>query len=380
MKVLFTASTFSHILNFHLPYLEYFQKRGWSVHAACGGTPAPVPYADRVIPLPFKKRMGAPENFRAAAVLRGEIRAGEYALISTHTSLAAFFTRMAVIGLRRRPLTAYTVHGYLFDDETAAAKRSVLLAAERLMAPYTDLLMTMNRWDGALADKYRLGRKVARIPGVGVDFSRLDAPEAGQTLRAERGIPRDAFLFIYPAEFSKRKSQEVLIRAMKQLPERAVLALPGDGALLDECKTLVFQLGLERRVIFPGHVRDMGDWYAAADAAVSASRSEGLPFNIMEAMYRGLPAAASAVKGHTDLIRGGETGLLYPYGDADACAGRLRRLMESEELRRKLSANARDAVEQYGLERVFPQVIRQYEALLSERRPEREQLTVGWDL
>ena len=34
-KVLFTASTFSHIINFHLPYLRKFKQLGWRVHVAC---------------------------------------------------------------------------------------------------------------------------------------------------------------------------------------------------------------------------------------------------------------------------------------------------------------------------------------------------------
>ena len=101
-----------------------------------------------------------------------------------------------------------------------------------------------------------------------------------------------------------------------------------------------------------------------ANAAISASRSEGLPFNIMEAMYTGLPVVASAVKGHEDLIRDGETGLLYPYGDADACARAVLRLLDSPELREKLVRQARENVLQYGLERVLPLVTEQYESLV----------------
>lgn len=363
-KILFTASTFSHILNFHLPYLRYFHSRGWTVHVACGASPAPIPFASEALALSFEKSMVSPRNFQAAARLRTKIAGENYSLICTHTALAAFFTRLALTGLRDRPPVANMVHGYLFDDETPPLKRALLLAAERWMAPKTDLLLTMNRWDFETAKRYRLGKRVVQIPGVGVDFAKLDrrSEEDGERLRAEWGIPRSAFVLFYAAEFSKRKSQPVLIRAMERLPENVVLVLAGEGALLPKCREQAGRLGAGR-IIFPGQVPDPGQWYAAADAAVPSSRSEGLPFNVMEAMYCGLPVVASAVKGHTDLIRDGETGLLYPYADADACAGQITRLMGSPRLRSDLGARAREEVLRYGLDAVFPSVTEAYESL-----------------
>ncbi len=365
-SALFTASAFSHIRRFHLPYLRWFRNRGWQVDVACGGTLEDIPEADRVIALPLEKRMAAPGNFRAAALLRREIKEHRYDLISTHTSLAAFFTRLAVTGMKDRPKLANTVHGYLFDDKSPAAKRAVLLGAERLTARQTDLVLTMNQWDYDLARSKRLGARVARIPGMGVDFSPLDnaAPNAGREKRAAWNIAPDAFLMIYPAEFSPRKSQEVLIRAMADLPERAVLALPGSGALLDDCKTLAAKLGLEKRVLFPGEAGDVAAWYAAADAAVPASRSEGLPFNVMEAMHMALPIVASAVKGHTDLIEDGRTGLLYPYGDKAAFSTAVRRLMEDKALCSALGRAAKEAAAPYALDWVMPQVTAQLETLM----------------
>ena len=369
-KVLFTASTYSHIAQFHLPYLRHFQERGWTVHAACGGTPEPLAWADEVIHLPLKKSMGAPENFQAAALLRRRIAAEGYDFISTHTSLAAFFTRLAVKGLRRRPAVANMVHGYLYDEQTPALRRAVLEGDERLTAPQTDLLLTMTQWDYREAERHRLGREVVHIPGIGVDFSRLDGEQENpQALRAAHGIPEDAFVLVYAAEFSKRKSQSVLIRAMARLPETAVLVLAGDGALRDECMALARELEVADRVVFPGRIQDMASWYALADASVSSSRSEGLPFNVMEAMYMGLPVAASRVKGHVDLLVEGETGLLFPYGDWESCADQVERLMVSPELRQKLAENARASVEQYSLERVRPVVLAQYGTLLPELVP-----------
>lgn len=367
-KVLFTASTFSHILNFHIPYLKWFRDRGWIVHVACGGEPAPIPDADRVVVLPFKKSMASTKNFRAAALLRRLIREETYDLISTHTSLAAFFTRLAVKDMRQRPPVVNTVHGYLFDGDASAVKRRVLLLAERITAAQTDLLMTMNLWDFQLAQKEKLGRRVVHIPGMGVDFSGLEgnAPDDSLILRRKWGIPDEAFVMIYPAEFSERKSQAVLIQAMTKLPVSCVLVLPGQGALLEECRAVTRRLELTGRVIFPGQVVGMGSWYAMADAAVSASRGEGLPFNVLEAMHCGLPVAASKVKGHTDLIQDGVTGLLYPYGNADACAAAIRSLMSSASLRRELGRSAKENVEQYSLERVLPEIVRRYSELLPE--------------
>lgn len=374
--VLFTASTYSHLHHFHLPYLRAFQDRGWTVHAACANAPETIPGAERSISVPFEKRMFSPQNLKAALALRRLIRREGYALVVTHTSLAAFFTRLALLGLSGRPKVVNMVHGYLFDDRSRPLKRALLLGAERLTAPVTDLLLTMNRWDYETAQRLKLGRQVGWVPGIGVDFSRLDAPKVPVS-RREAGLSEDAFVLIYGAEFSPRKSQAVLIRALAELPERAALVLPGQGALLEECRALARSLGVADRVIFPGYAADMAPWYALADAAVSSSRSEGLPFNIMEAMYLGLPVAASAVKGHTDLIDPGSSGLLYPYGSSAACADAIRLLMEDEALCRSLAERARAAVPSYALAEVLPVVMDWYESVCPdpaarrERRPAR---------
>lgn len=369
-RVLFTASVYRHIQNFHLPYIEAFRAAGWQVHVACANAPAQIPGADLAAALPFTKRMSAPENFAAARTLRRMIRQNRYGLIVTHTALAAFFTRLAVKGLPHRPRLVNMVHGYLFDDTTAGLKKGLLTGAEALTRPETDLLLAMNRWDYEYARAHRLGRQVELVPGIGVDFARLDCPEPGRggALRRELGIPEEAFVVLYAAEFSARKDQATLLRALTLLPPWIVLLLPGEGELLEDCRALAKELGVADRVRFPGHVDGMSGWYAAADGAVSASRSEGLPFNLMEAMYLGLPVAATRVKGHTDLL--GDMGLYFSPGAAQECADQILALAQNPELRRKLAARNRAEVEQYALDRVLPQIMAYYleDLLFLERR------------
>lgn len=365
-KVLFTASTWRHICSFHLPYLHAFQDRGWEVHVAAEGVPRSTPYAQRTIQLPFVKKLLAPQNLLAWKRLRREIAAGGYSLVVTHTSLASFYTRMAVKHMKQRPAVVNVMHGYLYDDDTPFLKRQILLGAERLTAPETDLLLTMNEWDTRESRKRRLARRIEYIPGMGVDFSRLEESlaEDGIRLRRELGIAGDAFVLLYPAEFSKRKSQPVLIEAMTKLPPDTVLVLCGSGAALEQCRERVRRCALEERVLFPGQVQNMAVWYRMADAAVTASRSEGLPFNVMEAMYCALPVVASSVKGHTDLISDGETGLLYPYGDAAACAECIKLLRSDASLRERLGKSAAESVRRYGIDTVLDEVMGAYESAL----------------
>ena len=350
-KVLITASTWPHIANFHLPYLKMFQQRGWIVHVGCRGIPARAAYADTCFELPFEKGMAITNNLHAALLLRKIIRTEQYDLIITHTSLAAFYTRLAAKTQRKRPRLINVVHGYLFGDETPRLPYGLLLSAELLTAAETDLLLTMNEWDYRAAGRYRLGKRIEKIPGMGVDFGKLDAATAedGKRLRASLAIPEQAFVLLYAAEFSKRKNQRVLIEAMRQLPQTVHLVLCGDGDQRKACEKLAEKWSLQDRILFPGHVAEMGPWYRMADACAASSRSEGLPFNIVEAMHVGLPVIASAVKGHTDLIQNGDTGLLYPYGDAGACADRVRQVLEKSELREKLGSRAAEEAEKYAM-------------------------------
>lgn len=360
--VLYTASTFSHIVSFHLPYLQRFHELGWRVEVACGGELREIPGADAAAALPLAKRMTAPENFQAARQLRHMMEARRYDLVITHTSLAAFFTRWAAKGMgKNRPRIINVAHGYLFDDRTPAVKRLILTTAERITAPETDLLLTMNDWDTRWATAHKAGQRIMEIPGMGVELRRFDAAsDARQRLRQQLGLSESDVALIYPAEFSGRKNQAMLLRAMPRLPEQVRLLLPGRGALLEECRALARELGVEDRVVFPEFVHNIPDWLAASDIAVSASRSEGLPFNVMEAMACGLPVVASAVKGHTDLVVEGENGYLFPYDNEETFRQAVTALAASPALCREMGCAGRARMEQYELATVLPQVMAAY--------------------
>lgn len=357
-KVLYCASTAGHLVSFHIPYMTRMQSDGWVVHGGGAGTSDKLSFLDGWVDMPFEKSITSVGNFSVARSIARKIREGKYDLILVHTSLAAFFVRLALkMAGKGNTRLVNTVHGYLFDGETPLMKRTMLLTAEKLTTSVTDRVLTMNACDYDIATKHHLSRgDIINIPGMGIDLDRF-APATSQEkaeARASFGIDQDAFVMVYAGEFSSRKNQSLLIEAMKSLPDKAVLLLPGRGDLLEQCRDTASVYG--NRVILPGFMADVERAYAAADICVSASRSEGLPFNIMEAMARGLPVVATAVKGHTDLVTDGANGWAFCNGDGDEFACRVLELMEYPQLLAPASVKARATAEQYALKNVYDTV------------------------
>lgn len=357
-KILYAASTVGHLKSFHLPYLERLNAIGWTVHTAGKGADQPLPGVEQGFDISFRKNMFSPYNLIAVLQLIILLRRERYQVISVHTSLAAFFVRIAVLlsGLRKKTVVINTVHGYLFDDHTPWLKRIILLSAEKLTASTTDLLLTMNLQDTSIAQKHHLCRKdIVQINGMGVNFNRFYPPTATQRQQARERfqLPSDAFVLVYAAEFSARKNQSELIQAISSLPERTYLLLAGIGGKLEECQALASRLGVEDRVRFAGFVNDVETCYYAADLCVSSSRSEGLPFNLMEAMHCALPVVATLVKGHEDLVLDGENGFLYPFGNRSVLCQTITTLMQSPALCRKLGDHGLQCSEQYRLDIVL---------------------------
>jgi glycosyltransferase involved in cell wall biosynthesis len=123
---------------------------------------------------------------------------------------------------------------------------------------------------------------------------------------------------------------------------------------------LVRSLRLEPRVHLLGNRDDMARCLAASDIFVMASRWEGNPLAVMEAMASGLPVVGTAVGGVPDLVESGQHGILVPPGEPAALARAMEFLCRNPETRRSMGAAARDrASRQFSLQ----QMVRAYDAL-----------------
>jgi glycosyltransferase involved in cell wall biosynthesis len=121
---------------------------------------------------------------------------------------------------------------------------------------------------------------------------------------------------------------------------RVKLLIVGSGVMRRELETLASSLEIAANVHFEPATVDVTRWLHATDIFVLPSLSEALSNSLMEAMACGVTSVASSTGGNPELVRDGETGLLFAPGDADALAVQLRCLVENETLRRHLAHKA----------------------------------------
>ncbi|MCZ8125079.1 MAG: glycosyltransferase family 4 protein [Magnetospirillum sp.] len=162
-------------------------------------------------------------------------------------------------------------------------------------------------------------------------YYRIDpAPAMAQ---APPFAPADAFHLALPGSLNPQKGQDVAIEALIALAragKRPHLHFFGEGAegYAARLRARAAEGGIADTVRFHGHVGDLGARLARASAVLVPSRCEAFGRVTVEAMRAGSAVIASDQGGTRELIRDGDTGLLFPAGDAPALAARIARLMD----------------------------------------------------
>ena len=356
-KILYVASTASHLKRFHKPYLDALSKRAAVFTMANGDG---VSY-----PMPFEKRFFSLANIGCVFKIRRILRREKFDLLVLNTSLAAFWARLALVGLRKRPYVLNIVHGYLFSKHPRTFRERLLLLCERVLRGVTDEIATMNDADFWIAQRYHLCRgQVTKISGMG--FSIEEKIPKKQALRAEFTRSERDLLCVYVGELSERKNQRFLIECVWRLrfdwiPIR--LLLVGDGEMRAALEREIEELDLADAVTLIGNAEPPTPYFAAADLYLSASRSEGLPFNIMEAMAMGLPIVATNVKGQSDLLRGTSAKLIRA-GDWEAFCNAVKSFYDNQTL--GVGAVSYPNIPKYQLSAVFAENLALLERCLEE--------------
>ncbi len=198
------------------------------------------------------------------------------------------------------------------------------------------------------------GERITVIPNAVDPEAFRSGGQGDPQLRTALGLD-GATVIGFAGSFYGYEGLDLLIEALAPLAERRPevrALLVGGGPQEAALRRLARERGLDRRVVFAGRVphAEVPRYYELIDVLVYPRRRIRLtevvtPLKPLEAMAHGRMLVASDVGGHRELIRDGETGFLFPAGDAQALARRIDELLARRDDWPRIHERARRFVE-----------------------------------
>ncbi len=306
------------------------------------------------------------DDLRAFIAIRRAMRDYRPAIVHTHTAKAGLLGRIAATTCRI-PVRVHTFHGHVLHGYFNRWVTRVIRVVEGLLARRTTALVAIGervRDELIEAGIGRLGQYVVIPPGVA-----LEALPDRLSARSVLGLPLNQPVILFAGRLTAIKRPDRLIEAMALVLKQqsdAVLAIAGEGDLLEETRRLAEPLGPSIR--FLGWQKDMAGLYAAADCMVLTSDNEGMPVTLIEGAMAGIPSVTTGVGSAREVVLDGVTGLVVE-SDATAIAEGLVRLLD-DDLRNRMGAAARERAEaEFGTKRFIANHETLYESLLSANQP-----------
>ncbi|MCC6610744.1 MAG: glycosyltransferase, exosortase A system-associated [Burkholderiales bacterium] len=217
--------------------------------------------------------------------------------------------------------------------------------------------------------------KVTVIPNaVDVDAFRF---RAAPDVALKRSLGLDRSIVVgFIGSFYAYEGLDLLVEALpdvlEKFPETRLL-LVGGGPQEETLKALIAARDLQNKVIFAGRVPhdNVHRYYSIVDVFAYPRRSMRLtelvtPLKPLEAMAQGQLLVASDVGGHRELIRDGETGILFKAGNRESLADAVLRLLADRNRWTQLRARGREFVEQ---ERNWRQSVARYREIFATLAP-----------
>lgn len=401
MKILY-VTTVGQTMGFFTSFIKELVEAGHAVDIVCNekeGDPVPPIYSKlgcRFYHIDCSRNPISPGNLRAIRQLRRLGEENAYDIVHCHTPVAGVCARVAFKNLRGKELIGtdgakhkvrvfYTAHGFHFYKGAPKKNWIVFYPIEKYYAKFTDVLITINKEDYALArKKFSNGGKcrIEYIPGVGIDIERFEnvpGIEGGtgklnptgdwtrggrdrQAKRKELGVPEDAFLLISAGELNANKNHQIVINAISEIKDENIYyIIAGDGRLKPSLQQLIDDRKLTNRVFLIGQRNDLPELYKASDVCVFPSIREGLGLVALEAMASGLPLICSDNRGTRDYAMNNVNAVVCADQSVSAYSKAIEEVYADKQKSLHLGINGARKAENFSLEKSLSVQRRIYE-------------------
>ena len=333
----------------------------------------------------MKRSLNFTNDYSAYNKIKELIKEFKPDIVHTHASKAGFLGRLAAHNLNV-PIILHTFHGHVFHSYFNSASTLVYKNLERYMAKRSHGIIAISeRQKHELAHEHKIcpEDKIKVIPlGFDLDKFQTNMDEKRKSFRERYNIDDDEIAIVIIGRLVPIKNHNLFIEAIKKVNEKTSKKIRafivGDGEernnLEEKAKSLNLKIsdgsiGSEKSTLtFTSWIKDADIANAGADIIALSSLNEGTPVSLIEAQAASNPIVSTLVGGIENVVIANETALLSEKNDLEGFTDNLLKLIEDEDLRKKMSRLGASFVsEKFHYNRLINDMSTYYEELMKSK-------------
>lgn len=311
----------------------------------------------------MQRSLNLKQDIAAYRKLKKIIQEFQPDIVHTHAAKSGALGRLAAYSANV-PVILHTFHGHVFHSYFGKLKTTFYKTIERFLAKKsTRIIAISDIQKNELVEEHRIcdKDKMIVVP-LGFDLQRFrdNKEEKRNSFRAHYQLKDDEIAIGIVGRLVPIKNHPLFLDALnhvvKKTNKKVRAFVIGDGDEKDQLFDHLNRIGLtytewskEQKnvpVTFTSWIKNV-DWAnAGLDIIALSSRNEGTPVSLIEAQASGNPIVTTAVGGIENIVKNEETAIVVASDDLTAFSEGLFRLVEDEELRRKMGENGWEYVNQ----------------------------------
>ncbi|MDP3764605.1 MAG: glycosyltransferase family 4 protein [bacterium] len=261
-------------------------------------------------------------------------------------SLAAFFYKLKTNNHKLK--TVFTAHGWIFKEDISSKKRFVTVFLAWLAAKFQDKIICVSEDDFNKALKHKIApaRKLFIVYNAvnKENFLSKGIARAEISKMIGKELSEDDFVITNFGRLYNNKSLNYLIESIKELKQKVILVIFGDGPERQTLQGMVDSYKLGNNIFLVGDKSNASQYLKAFDAMVLSSTKEGFPYALLEAGMAGVPVVATNVGGVGEIIKDGETGILIEPKNVEVLSKSILKIYNDKEFSQKISVNLKKII------------------------------------
>jgi glycosyltransferase involved in cell wall biosynthesis len=306
-------------------------------------------------------------------------------IVHTHAAKPGALGRLAAAS-EKVPVIVHTFHGHVFHSYFNSAKTKFFLSTERYLAKKSHAIIAISEQQKKeLAGDFKIApeKKFRVIPlGFDLDRFRTGQEEKRRKFRKEFNLSDDEIAVGIIGRLVPVKNHYLFLKAIKHVfdnsSKKVKAFIIGDGETREDLQNLASEVNIPfsseqsaehaHPLVFTSWRSDVDHINAGLDIVCLTSLNEGTPVSLIEAQAANKPIVSTRVGGIADIVAEGETGLLADVQDTELYCDHLLRLVQNDELRKRLGENSwMHVMERFSYQRLVTDMSRLYCELLEKK-------------